>query len=183
MHKRLFIGIIIAVCLSLSIPVVAAEFNLGGGYPLWGTHTDDDNNHFDGGWIGFASIDKRVEARKWLRYGLMYNYARIKMGVEETYLETHEWLTIHVLGPYAKPTWQMTERLKAFVTIGAGAMYVDGPIYGDELGIAGSVSAGFGLDITKHLGLSAQMLYVQGYTKHVEDIDYMVPVVTISYRW
>lgn len=225
MSKKLLSLAIITICFLLSTPAISAELNLGGGTPLWGTHTDDDTNHFDGGWLIFASIDRKVEARKWLSYGLMYNYTRIRIGVEDINTETtkidecydyhntsngdyngcyylevnngyngraevvtttktgHEWLSIHVLGPYAKPTWQMTKRLKAFTMIGGGLMYVDGKIYGDELGGAGFVSAGLGLDITEHLGIAAQMLYVQGFTSHVNDIKYYAPVATISYRW
>ncbi len=225
MYRRLngFLAIVTLLVMLLAVPAMGAELNLGGGTPLWGTHTDDTHNHFDGGWLIYASIDKKVEARKWLRYGLMYNYTRIKVGIEDINTETteiddecypyngytsnnggcnpevntfvprtettttmktnHDWLQVHVLGPYAKPTWQMTKRLKAFTMIGAGLMYVDGAIYGDELGAAGFASAGLGYSITKHLGLSAQMLYVQGFTKHVEDIKYYAPVATLSYSW
>jgi hypothetical protein len=203
----------LAVLLIIPTISVGAELNLGGGTPLWDTHTDDKGTGLDGGWLIFASIDKKTEAKPWLRYGLMYNYTRIKLKVyEETtkyqkwereydtsldclkcepglQFETtttstdHDWLQVHVLGPYAKPTWQMTKRLKSFVTVGAGLMYVDGPIYGDEFGGAGFASVGLGLDITKHLGLGAQVLYVKGYTSHVDDIDYLAPVATISFRW
>lgn len=222
MYRRLngMLAIVAFLAMLLVIPAIStgAELNLGGGTPLWGTHTDDDQNHFDGGWLIYASIDKKVEARKWLRYGLMYNYTRIKVGVEDINTETgqtqidppdicyngecptalngiyepqttttiktnHDWLQVHVLGPYAKPTWQITKRLKAFTMIGAGLMYVDGTIYGDELGSAGFASVGLGLNLTEHLGLSAQMLYVKGFTKHVEDIDYYAPVATLSYSW
>ena len=223
------LAILSFLAMLLIIPAISqgAELNLGGGTPLWGTHTDDTHNHFDGGWLIYASIDKQVEARKWLSYGLMYNYTRIKVGVEDINTETtevdgcddywsttdvwnpcrddegpavtngvglqtetttttktnHTWLQVHVLGPYAKPTWQITKRLKAFTMVGAGLMYVDGTIYGDELGGAGFASAGLGFNLTEHLGLSAQMLYVKGFTKHVEDIDYYAPVATLSYSW
>lgn len=225
---RLLVATIVMMSMVFVVPVFAAdtkapdtEINFGGGHPLWGTHTDDTHNHFDGGWLIFASIDKKIEARKWLSYGLMYNYTRIKVGVEETTTETtisdcydgdyqyecfvdrpaitngyvwqieettttkinHDWLQVHVLGPYAKPTWQITKRLKAFTMVGAGLMYVDGTIYGDELGGAGFVSAGLSVDIYKNFGIAGQMLYVKGFTKHVEDIDYYAPVLSLNYRF
>ena len=212
MHKRLFIGIITAICLLLSVPVVAAELNLGGGTPLWDTHTDDDDTGFDGGWLFFASVDKPVKAKPWLSYGLMYNYTRIEMHVDKTTTEWHyekyfngcnrecgeppliawsttttthvsNWLDVHVLGPYVKPSYKIGDRVKLFGMIGMGGMYVDGAIYGDEFGPAGFASAGLSVDITKHLGMGAQILYVKGYTNHVDDIDYLAPVATISYRW
>jgi hypothetical protein len=207
--------------LVLAVPAFATtEINLGAGHPLWGTHTNDDTNHFDGGWLVFASIDKQVEARKWLRYGLMYNYTRIKVGIEEETTETtvdegcwdgdyqyecyrpttlngynghveatttvetsHDWLSIHVLGPYAKPTFQVTKSLKLFAMIGAGLMYVDGQIYGDELGAAGFASAGVTYDIYKNFGITGQMLYVQGFTSHVDEIKYYAPVLSFKYSF
>lgn len=213
--KRFLIAIIAAVCLTLTMPAIGAELNLGGGTPLWDTHTDDDNTSLDGGWLFFASVDRPTKAKPWLSYGLMYNYARIEIQARETTTKweykkwdecdgclstqndirpieawsttttthTNDWLDVHVLGPYVKPTWQMSKHFKAFAMVGAGAMYVDGLIYGDEFGAAGFASAGLGVDITEHLGLGAQLLYVKGATSHVDDIDYLAPVATISYRW
>jgi len=214
MYKRLAIGIIAVICLALSVPAVATEINLGGGAPLWDTHSDDENTNLDGKWLFFASIDKATKAKPWLSYGLMYNYARIDIKVTETetkynYRKWEEcydcptvqndvpiWnpsvtttttikdeLGVHVLGPYVKPTWQMSKHFKSFAMIGVGGMYIDGIYYGDEFGGAGFASVGFGVDITEHLGLNAQMLYVKGFTDHVDEIDYLAPVATISYRW
>ncbi len=214
MSKKLLSLAIIAICFLLSTPVTAAEINLGGGYPLWGTHTDDDNTTLNGGYLIYASVDKVKKDSKWLSYGLMYNYTRMELEVRKTttlydsykyerptsevtcsqcdngYLfETtttrtdRSWLNVHVLGPYVKPFYKVTDRVKFFGMIGMGGMYVDGVIYGDELGAAGFASAGLSLDITKHLGIGAQVLYVKGYTSHVDDIDYFAPVATLSYRW
>ena len=221
---RLLVAVVLVMSMVFVMPAFAAdtEINLGGGHPLWGTHTDNDNTHFDGmdSWLGFASIDKKKKDSKWLSYGLMYNYTRIKMGVDtketkwryEKYDECdgcliddrpipsgndkpitawsttttstdNYWLSVHVLGPYAKPFWQISKDLKAFATLGIGLMYVDGPIYGDELGGAGFASAGLTYDIYKNFGVSAQMLYVKGYTKHVEDVDYYAPVFTLKYSF
>ena len=222
--SKLFVAAVLAVLLALPVSALAAEVNLGGGTPLWDTHTDDDNTHFDGGWLIFASIDRPTEAKPWLSYGLMYNYTRIKVGVEDIKTETgqtqidppdlcfdsydecgprpttlngfnghvettttiktnHDWLQIHVLGPYAKPTWQMTKRLKAFTMVGAGLMYVDGPIYGDEFGGAGFASAGLTFDLYKNVGLTGQLLYVKGFTSHVDDVDYLAPVVSFKFEF
>lgn len=218
MYKRLTLLVIAVLCLLLSTPVTAAEINLGGGYPLWDTHTDNNDTSFNGGYLIYGSIDKVKKGSTWLSYGLMYNYTRMELEVRET--TTHKggrydrewpptseviclscddfpiynpeytttstdrsWLNIHVLGPYVKPFYKLTDRVKVFGMIGMGAMYVDGVIYGDELGGAGFASAGLGLDITEHLGLGAQVLYVKGATSNVDDIDYIAPVATISYRW
>ncbi len=212
MSKKLLSLAIITICFLLSTPVIAAEINLGGGYPLWDTHTDDDNTSLDGGYLIYASVDKVKKDSKWLSYGLMYNYTRIEVEWEKTTTEYDfykyngiqecdrgcndwpifetttttrykDWLNVHVLGPYVKPFYKVTDRVKLFGMIGMGGMYVDGAIYGDELGAAGFVSAGLSLDITKHLGMGAQILYVKGYTSHVNDIDYLAPVATLSYRW
>ena len=68
--SRLLVAAIVVMTMALSVPTIAAEtkvadteINLGGGHPLWSTHTNDDNNHFDGddSWLGFASIDKKVK--------------------------------------------------------------------------------------------------------------------------
>ena len=220
--SRLLVAAIVVITMALSVPTIAAEtktadteINLGGGTPLWGTHTDDDSNGLDGGWLFFASIDKKVETKKWLSYGLMYNYTRIKLKEYEestmskqydrewrstsdvdclscddfpvynttTTKTKHDWLQVHVLGPYAKPTWQMTKRIEAFAMVGMGVMYVDGPIYGDEFGGAGFASVGLGLDITERFGLGAQVLYVKGATSHVDDIDYLAPVLTLKFSF
>lgn len=221
MSKKVLLLGIIAICLLFSTPVVATEVNLGGGYPLWDTHTDNNNTSFNGGYLIYGSVDKVKKDSKWLSYGLMYNYTRMELEVNKT--TTHEdnkftdwcrdidkcwdevytndypvpvdnptytttstsrsWLNIHVLGPYVKPFYKLTDRVKVFGMIGMGAMYVDGVIYGDELGGAGFASAGLSLDITKHLGMGAQVLYVKGATSNVDDIDYIAPVATISYRW
>ena len=222
MYKRLTFLVIAGLCLLLSTPVVAAEINLGGGYPLWDTHTDNDDTSFNGGYLIYASIDKVKKDSKWLSYGLMYNYTRMELEVRKT--TTHEdkvidwcrqsddcwdgvytnhsvypvivdnptytttttyrsWLSVHVLGPYVKPFYKISDHVKVFGMIGMGAMYVDGAIYGDEFGPAGFASAGLSLDITEHLGMGAQVLYVKGYSNHVDDIDYLAPVATLSYRW
>ena len=67
--------------------------------------------------------------------------------------------------------------------VGAGLMYVDGKIYGNELGGAGFASAGLSVDIYKNFGIAGQMLYVKGYTKHVDDVDYYAPVLSLNYRF
>jgi hypothetical protein len=231
---RLLVATIVMMSMMFVTPVFAAEtkvadteIDLGMGHPLWGTHTDNDNNHFDGGdsWLGFASIDKKVEDSKWLSYGLMYNIARVKMGVEKTTThkgnnwdrcwgdgdkviclplptaydigdefpiynpeytttsESHSWLTVHVLGPYAKPHYNVTKRIKLFAMVGVGLMYVDGKIYGDEFGAAGFASAGVSLDVYKNFGISGQMLYVKGATSHVDDVDYYAPVISLNYKF
>jgi len=215
MYKKLMIGIIAVICLAISTPVVATEINLGGGYPLWDTHTDNNNTSFNGGYLIYGSVDKVKKDSTWLSYGLMYNYTRIELEVKKT--TTHKggrdwcdyrkdemcwtddmpiwnpeytttstqrsWLNVHVLGPYVKPFYKLTDRVKVFGMIGMGAMYVDGIIYGDEFGGAGFASAGLSVDITEHLGMGAQVLYVKGATSNVDDIDYIAPVATISYRW
>jgi len=228
--SRLLVAAIVVMSMVFVVPAFAAdtkapdtEINFGGGHPLWGTHTDNDNNHFDGmdSWLGFASIDKKKKDSKWLKYGLMYNYTRIKMGVEETTThkrwdidkcqggredcfpiydtnvpidnpgpytytttsESHDWLSVHVLGPYAKPYWQISKKVSVFGMVGFGLMYVDGKIYGDEFGGAGFASAGLSVDIYKNFGIAGQMLFVKGYTKHVEDIDYYAPVLSLNYRF
>lgn len=219
--KRLLTVIVAVICLSFAMPAVAAELNLGGGTPLWDTHTDDDTTGLDGGYLIYASIDRVKKDSKWLSYGLMYNYTRMELKWEKTSTEeywdirkcdqfredcypiydtgapvdypgpttvtttTHyeDWLNVHVLGPYVKPFYKIGDRVKLFGMIGVGGMYVDGAIYGDEFGPAGFASAGLSLDITEHLGMGAQILYVKGYTNHVDDIDYLAPVATLSYRW
>jgi hypothetical protein len=196
--------------------VADTEINLGAGHPLWGTHTDNDDNGFDGGdsWLGFASIDKKKKDSKWLSYGLMYNYTRVKMNVykEETKWKYEKydgcgeclytqgdrpiqvwsttttstdnyWLSVHVLGPYAKPYYNVTKRIKLFAMVGVGLMYVDGKIYGDEFGAAGFASAGVSLDVYKNFGISGQMLYVKGATSHVDDVDYYAPVISLNYKF
>ena len=210
MYKRLTFLVIAGLCLLLSTPVVAAEINLGGGYPLWDTHTDDDDTSFNGGYLIYASIDKVKKDSTWMSYGLMYNYTRMELEARKT--TTHEsrypcawrgvtgdkeicisnpeqtttyrsWLSVHVLGPYVKPFYKISDHVKIFGMIGMGAMYVDGAIYGDEFGPAGFASAGLNIDITEHLGMGAQILYVKGATNHVDQIDYFAPVATLSYRW
>jgi len=222
--SRLLVAAIVAMLMALSVPTIAAEkakapdteINLGAGHPLWGTHTDNDDNGFDGGdsWLGFASIDKKKKDSRWLSYGLMYNYTRVKMNVykEETkweykkYDECREclytqgdmpiqawsttttstdnyWLSVHVLGPYAKPYWQISKRVSVFGMVGFGLMYVDGKIYGDEFGGAGFASAGLSVDIYKNFGIAGQMLYVKGATSHVDDVDYYAPVLSLNYRF
>jgi len=216
--SRLLVAAIVVMSMVFVMPAFAAdtEINIGGGHPLWGTHTDNDNTHFDGmdSWLGFASIDKNKKDSKWLKYGLMYNYTRIKMGVDtketkweyEKYDECYEclyaqsdrpiqawsttttstdnyWLSVHVLGPYAKPYFKIGKRVSVFAMVGAGLMYVDGKIYGNELGGAGFASAGLSVDIYKNFGIAGQMLYVKGYTKHVDDVDYYAPVLSLNYRF
>ena len=226
MSKKVLLLGIIAICLLFSTPVVATEINLGGGYPLWDTHTDDNSTSFNGGYLIYGSVDKVKQDSKWLSYGLMYNYTRMELEARKT--TTHQddswdrctkgrecppppqvdevicltcddfpiynpeytttttqrsWLSVHVLGPYVKPFYKISDRVKVFGMIGMGAMYVDGVIYGDEFGGAGFASAGLSLDITEHLGMGAQILYVKGATSNVNDIDYIAPVATLSYRW
>lgn len=214
MSKKLLIGIVSLFCFAFTTPAMSAEINLGGGTPLWDTHTDDESTGLDGGYLFYVSVDKVKKDSKWLSYGLMYNYTRMEVKWEKTTTEYDsykyerptsevtcfecdngylfetttttrykDWLNIHVLGPYVKPFYKIGDHVKFFGMIGMGGMYVDGAIYGDEFGPAGFASAGLSLDITKHLGMGAQILYVKGYTNHVDDIDYLAPVATISYRW
>ena len=210
---RLLVAAIVIMSLALVVPAFAADLHLGGGYPLWGTHTNDDTNHFDGGYLIYGAVDK--EAKSWLSYGLMYNYARVKMGtetetthkkefdecydreecyyltngfqeVELTYTTTrtsHSHLGVHVLGPYAKPFYKLTNKIKLFAMVGGGLMYVDGQIYGNELGAAGFASAGVTFDIYKNFGISGQMLYVQGFTSHVDEVTYYAPVLSFKYSF
>jgi opacity protein-like surface antigen len=231
--KKLLVAAMALVFLAVTLPAVAAdtpatakepvvkekgiEINIGGGHPLYGTHTNDGTTHFDGAdsWLFFASIDK--EAKKYLSFGLMYNYTRIKMGVEtetetekecdyyreecyyfeqptaltadwqpqvETSISTdHYWLNVHLLGPYVKPHYNITSWLQAFGMAGAGMMYVDGKIYGDEFGAAYFASAGLSVELYKGLGLAGQYLYVDGFTNAVDDINYQAVVGTIMYRF
>jgi opacity protein-like surface antigen len=215
--SRLLVAAIVVMSMVFVMPAFSAdtEINIGGGHPLWGTHTDNDDNGFDGGdsWLFFASVDKKKKDSKWLSYGLMYNYTRVKMNVykEETKWRYEKydtdfrecdgdcqpipnpsitttstdnyWLSVHVLGPYAKPHFKIGNRVSVFGTVGAGLMYVDGKIYGDEFGGAGFASAGLSVDIYKNFGIAGQMLYVKGFTKHVEDIDYYAPVLSLNYRF
>lgn len=228
--SKLLVAAIVVISMALSVPTIAAEtkvadteINLGGGYPLWDTHTDDDNTSFNGGYLIYGSVDKVKKDSKWLSYGLMYNYTRMELEVRKT--TTHEggkwdrcrdreicpppppihygdttelpiwnpeytttstdrsWLNVHVLGPYVKPFYKISDRVKVFGMIGMGAMYVDGAVYGDEFGGAGFASAGLSVDIYKNFGIAGQLLYVKGVTSHVDDIDYMAPVVSFNYKF
>jgi opacity protein-like surface antigen len=234
--KKLLVAAMVLAFMVTALPVMAAEtaapakepvakekgieINIGGGHPLYGTHTNDGTTHFDGAdsWLFFASIDK--ETKKYLSFGLMYNYTRIRMGVEteaeverddrcwdgdyyycgespttlvtnnfyqpqvETSISTdYYWLNVHVLGPYVKPHFDITKWLEVFGMAGAGAMYVDGKIYGDEMGAAYFMSAGLTVELYKGLGLSGQYLYVDGFTHDVDDINYQAVVGTLMYRF
>ena len=212
---KLLVAAIVTMSLMLAIPAFAADLHLGGGYPLFGTHTKDSDTHFDGGYLIYGAVDR--EHNKWLSFGLMYNYTNIKMGIEETktewkydkyecprgyecpaegndYLPIRAWpetttttshtnLDVHVFGPYAKPFYKLTDRVKLFGMAGGGLMYVDGPVYGDELGAAGFASAGVTFDIYKNFGASAQMLYVHGFTDNVQDVRYYAPVVSLKFEF
>ena len=83
---RLLVAAIVTMSLVVAAPALAVELNLGFGHPLYGTHTKDSDNHFDGQWLIFGSVDKEIERESglnWLSYGMMYNYARIEVGIEE----------------------------------------------------------------------------------------------------
>jgi len=226
--SKLLVAAIVVMVMALTVPAFAAEtkvadteINLGGGYPLWDTHTDADDTSFNGGYLIYGSIDKVKKDSKWLSYGLMYNYTRMELEVRKTttndggkvidwcrdrdecYDEiatndiplpiwnpettttttNRSWLNVHVLGPYVKPFYKITDSVKVFGMIGFGAMYVDGVVYGDEFGGAGFASAGLSVDIYKNFGIAGQLLYVKGATSNVDDIDYMAPVVSFNYKF
>jgi hypothetical protein len=214
---RLFVAAIVTMSLVIVSPALATDVNLGGGYPLYDTHSESrDNSHLDGGFLIYGSVDK--EYNKWLSYGLMYNYTHMDIGIdhEETEIKYSEWFDckegrfcpaegddylpiraevttrrwtendhvgIHVLGPYAKPFYKLGKRVKLFATLGAGGMYVDGPVYGDELGVAGFASAGLSVDLYKGFGITGQYLIVDGLTGNVSDMGYQAPVFSLMYSF
>lgn len=231
---RLLVAAVVVMAMALAVPAFATEtkvadteINLGGGYPLWDTHTDDDSTSFNGGYLIYGSVDKVKKDSKWLSYGLMYNYTRMELEVRKTTTSdggkfercrgdicwdepkpqeviclscddddfpiwnpettttstNRSWLNVHVLGPYVKPFYKITDNVKVFGMIGFGAMYVDGAVYGDEFGGAGFASAGLSVDIYKNFGIAGQLLYVKGATSNVDDIDYMAPVVSFNYKF
>lgn len=216
---RLLVAAIVTMSLVVAAPALAAtDLNLGGGYPLFGTHSEDkSHSHLDGGFLIYGSVDK--EHNSWLSYGLMYNYTHMDIGIDHEkttvkYNDTpwdcqegracamegtdympvtaeitterwteHDSIGIHVLGPYAKPFYRLGKRVKLFATLGAGGMYVDGRIYGNEIGAAGFASAGITVDLYEDFGITGQYLAVHGLTGNVSDMNYEAVVTSLKYSF
>ena len=190
MYKRLLIGIVAAICLSLSTFAIADEIGVGPAYV--DGHSDNGQYGMNNeGTQSFGGVLHYEKDKDWAKIlgnnkigidpGISYMYFRWTKNHADSDTSRRyafsETIDSHILGVYFKPYWEIHKKVRLFALAGPGLEFAD-----DGTNFAVTVGAGLQMHWTDHVSTSLTQYEVfSDPTKEYRRFDAVV--LSLDFRW